>query len=49
MRFLDATFILWHLVLGVALLAAGWWGWDLRTGLSLLVYGMFLRLVWSCT
>ncbi len=46
MRFLDATFILWHLALGAALFAAGWWGWDLRTGLSLLVYGMFLRLVW---
>ena len=46
MRLLDTTFILWHLVLGAALLAVGWWGWDLRTGLSLVVYGMFLRLVW---
>lgn len=46
MRFLDATFILWHFALGAALLAVGWWGWDMRTGLSLLVYGMFLRLLW---
>jgi stearoyl-CoA desaturase (delta-9 desaturase) len=47
MRFLDATFIFWHLALGAALLAAGWWLWDAATGLSLLVWGMFLRLVWG--
>ena len=46
MRLLDETFLVWHLALGALLLGVGWLGWDLRTGLSLLVYGMFLRLVW---
>ena len=46
MRLLDKTFLLWHLGLGPSLCwpSAGWAG-DLRTGLSFLVYGMFLRLV----
>jgi stearoyl-CoA desaturase (delta-9 desaturase) len=46
MRLLDKTYILWHLALGAALFAAGWLGWGFFTGLSFLVYGMFLRLVW---
>jgi sn-2 palmitoyl-lipid 9-desaturase len=46
MRLLDKTYLLWHLILGAALLAAGWLGWGFFTGLSFLVYGMFLRLVW---
>ncbi len=46
MRMLDRTFVLWHLALGAALLAAGWLGWDLYTGVSFLVYGMFLRLAY---
>jgi stearoyl-CoA desaturase (delta-9 desaturase) len=45
LRFIDATFILWHLLLGTALFLLGYLLWDLRTGLSLLVWGMFLRLV----
>jgi fatty-acid desaturase len=45
MRFLDATFIFWHLALGITLFAVGWIGWDLATGVSMVVYGMFLRLV----
>ena len=44
MRMLDATFILWHLALGGLLLAVGWWAWGLSTGISLVVWGMFLRL-----
>jgi sn-2 palmitoyl-lipid 9-desaturase len=46
MRLLDKTYIVWHLLLGAALLAVGWLGWNFSTGLSLLVYGVFLRLVW---
>ena len=45
-RLLDKTFLLWHIGLGVILLSAGWLCWDLRTGISLLVWGMFLRLVY---
>lgn len=46
MRLLDRTFLLWHFALGAVLFAVGWWGWDLYTGVSLLVYGMFLRLAY---
>ena len=46
MRLLDKTYLVWHLILGAALLAAGWLGWGLSTGWSFLVYGMFLRSVW---
>jgi sn-2 palmitoyl-lipid 9-desaturase len=46
LRLLDRTYLVWHVVLGAALLAAGWLGWGFATGLSFLVYGMFLRLVW---
>jgi stearoyl-CoA desaturase (delta-9 desaturase) len=46
MRLLNRTFLWWHLGLAVILLtigtlAAGW-----QTGLSLVVWGMFVRLVW---
>lgn len=46
MRLLDKTFLLWHFALGAALLGVGTWLWDPWTGLSLVVWGMFLRLVW---
>jgi len=45
-RLLDKTFLLWHIALGAILLGVGWACWDLRTGLSLLVWGLFLRLVY---
>ena len=45
-RLLDKTFLLWHIGLGAALFALGWCCWDLRTGVSLLVWGLFLRLVY---
>ena len=44
MRVLDKTFLLWHLALGLALLLAGGLVWGWYTGVSFLVYGMFLRL-----
>ena len=44
MRVLDRTFLAWHLVLGLVLLSAGWLVWDWHTGVSFLMYGMFLRL-----
>jgi sn-2 palmitoyl-lipid 9-desaturase len=46
MRFLDKTFIVWHLVLGAALFAIGYFGWDLYTACSFVAYGMFVRLVY---
>src|SRR3972149_7395676 len=46
MRMLDKTFIIWHFALGAVLLFTGWYFWDLYTGLSFLVWGMFFRLVW---
>jgi sn-2 palmitoyl-lipid 9-desaturase len=45
-RSLDRTFILWHFAAGATLTAIGWAFWDWRTGVSLLVYGMFVRLVY---
>ncbi|MCA9099997.1 MAG: fatty acid desaturase [Planctomycetales bacterium] len=46
MRLLEKTFLLWYFLLGGLLLAVGWIGWDLRTGLSFLFWGMFVRLVY---
>jgi sn-2 palmitoyl-lipid 9-desaturase len=46
MRLLSKTFLAWHFALGLLLFTAGWLGWDLYTGISLLVYGMFLRMVY---
>ncbi|NQT38355.1 MAG: fatty acid desaturase [Planctomycetes bacterium] len=43
MRLLDKTFLAWHVALGLGLFIAGWLVWDWYTGVSLLVYGMFLR------
>jgi stearoyl-CoA desaturase (delta-9 desaturase) len=46
MRFLDRTFILWHIGLGVVLFAIGYALSGTYMGMSLLVYGLFLRLVY---
>jgi len=45
MRFLHRTFLLWHFLLAAALMAAGyaWTGWP--GACSMLVWGMFVRLV----
>jgi len=45
MRFLNKTFLWWQLLLGSIFFASGWLIWDLATGVSLLVYGMFVRLI----
>jgi stearoyl-CoA desaturase (delta-9 desaturase) len=45
-RFLQKTFLLWHFALGAGLLALGWLCWDAYTGVSLLLWGLFVRLVW---
>lgn len=45
MRFLDATFLLWHLALGLTLFLTGWLVGNLYMGVSMLVYAMFLRTV----
>lgn len=45
LRFLDRTYILWHIILGAALFAGGlYWSW--HTAMSFLVWGMFVRMVW---
>ncbi|NLY01762.1 MAG: acyl-CoA desaturase [Rhodopirellula sp.] len=46
MRMLDKTFIWWHLAFGALLFGLGWTVWDLSTGISFVVWGMFVRLVY---
>jgi stearoyl-CoA desaturase (delta-9 desaturase) len=46
LRLLNRTFLSWHLALALVLFAAGWLGWDWRMGLSFVVYGMSVRLVY---
>ncbi len=46
LRLLDRGFLWWQLGLAAILFSAGWIGWDLYTGTSFLVYGMFLRLMY---
>jgi len=46
LRLLDRTFLWWHLLLGVIVFCVGWQVWDVPTGISLFVYGMFVRLVY---
>ena len=45
MRFLHATFILWHFVVGGGLLAAGWYAGGSALGVSWLVWGLAVRMV----
>lgn len=46
LRLLDRTFLWWHLALGIILFSAGWLLWDVNTGISFVVWGMFVRLVY---
>lgn len=46
LRMLDRTFLWWHLALATCLFGLGWAFWDVRTGVSFVVYGMFLRLIY---
>ena len=46
LRLLDRTFLWWHLALGIIFYCAGWLIWDVRTGLSFVFWGMFVRLVY---
>lgn len=45
LRFLDRTFLVWHVALGAALVALGYWGGGWTIAASLVVWGMFVRLV----
>ena len=45
-RFLDRTFLWWHIGLGAVFYVVGWQLWDVRTGVSFVLWGMFLRLVY---
>ncbi|MCL4201021.1 MAG: fatty acid desaturase [Pirellulaceae bacterium] len=46
MRMLHTLFLPTHIVLGVLLLSVGWLVWDWHTGMSFLVWGLFVRLVY---
>ena len=46
MRFLHSFFLPSHVILGATLMAIGWTGWDFHTGMSFLVWGMFVRLIY---
>ncbi len=46
MHVLHAMFLPMHIVLGVVLLTVGWLGWDWQTGMSFLIWGQFVRLVY---
>jgi fatty-acid desaturase len=44
MRFLDFAFLPSHWLLGTALFALGYYGWDFQTGCSFVAWGMFVRM-----
>lgn len=46
MKFLHTTFLLWHFVLGGALFAIGYYTGGIDMAWSLVVYGIFVRMVW---
>lgn len=46
MRFLDRTFLLWHLGLAAALGGLGWLLWGLAVAASMIVWGSLLRMVY---
>jgi stearoyl-CoA desaturase (delta-9 desaturase) len=46
MQFLHIMFLPTHIVLGVSLLLLGWLGWDWYTGISFVVWGMSVRVVY---
>jgi fatty-acid desaturase len=45
LHFLQRTFLLWHFLIGAALLAGGWWVGGPQLGVSWLVWGLALRMV----
>ncbi|MBL6831412.1 MAG: fatty acid desaturase [Pirellulales bacterium] len=46
LRFLHSTFLLWHIVMGAALLASGWAYGGPALGVSWLIWGMAVRMVY---
>ena len=45
-QFLHKTFLLWHFLIGGALLGTGWSLYDWPTGMSLLVWGLAVRMLY---
>ncbi len=43
--FLHKTFLLWPWLVGLTLLAIGWSVWDVYTGVSMMAWGLFFRMV----
>ena len=46
LQLLNRTFLWWHLGLGICLFLIGYLAWGPYIGLSMVVYGMFLRLIY---
>jgi fatty-acid desaturase len=46
LRFLHSTFLLWHILIGVALLVSGWAYGGPSVGLSWLIWGMAVRMIY---
>jgi len=44
-RFLHQTFLVWHFLIGAALLGSGWWLYGRDVGISWLVWGLAVRMV----
>lgn len=45
LRFIHNTYVLWHILLGVGLFLAGWLCFDLWTGTSMVLWGVFVRTI----
>jgi stearoyl-CoA desaturase (delta-9 desaturase) len=46
MPLLDRSFLAWHVGLGLVLLGLGWCVWGPAVGVSMVVWGMFVRLIY---
>lgn len=47
LRLLDRTFLWWHLLMALIVFSTGSLVWNVHTGVSFVVWGMFVRLVYT--
>ncbi len=45
LRFLNSSYMVWHICLGLSLYFVGWFFWDHFTAVSFLLWGMAVRMV----